>query len=85
VRKCSPVNFYDNCHHIYLSSTDKAVHALMVSLFHYSQLRRYKMTIKSKVVPLLFLTEHRAMKVYWGSGAHIRCRFFHYFCTSAKV
>jgi hypothetical protein len=23
--------------------------------------------VKSKVVPL-FLTEHRAMKVYWGSG-----------------
>jgi hypothetical protein len=23
---------------------------------------------KSKVVPVLFLTEHRAMKAYWGSG-----------------
>jgi hypothetical protein len=25
-------------------------------------------TKEGKVVPVLFLTEHHAMKVYWGSG-----------------
>jgi hypothetical protein len=27
-----------------------------------------KVKVKSKTVPLLFLTEHHAMKPYWGSG-----------------
>jgi len=26
-----------------------------------------KVKVKGKVVPVLLLTEHRAMKVYWGS------------------
>jgi hypothetical protein len=28
----------------------------------------YKGKGKGKVVPVLFLTEHNAMKAYWGSG-----------------
>jgi hypothetical protein len=27
-----------------------------------------KVKVKGKVVPVLFLAEHHAMKAYWGSG-----------------
>jgi hypothetical protein len=27
-----------------------------------------ELNVKGKVVPVLFLTEHHAMKTYWGSG-----------------
>jgi hypothetical protein len=29
--------------------------------------------VKGKVVPVLFLTKHHAMKLYWGSGSIARC------------
>jgi len=29
--------------------------------------------IKSKVIPVLFLTEHHTMDVYWGSGGRGAC------------
>jgi hypothetical protein len=32
------------------------------------KIRNFKIFIKCKVVPVLFLTEHHAIKAYWGSG-----------------
>jgi hypothetical protein len=29
---------------------------------------KFNVVVTGKVVPVLFLTEHHAMKAYWGSG-----------------
>jgi hypothetical protein len=42
-----------------------------------AKLNSFKVKCKRKVVPVLFLTDHRAMKAYWGSeGIAPRISYF---------
>jgi hypothetical protein len=44
-----------------------ATHSLIPSL-HSPYVSPIKRKVKGKIVPVLFLTEHHAMRAYWGSG-----------------
>jgi hypothetical protein len=41
-------------------------------LFPHSYYRESTVKVKGKVVPVLFLTKHYAVKAYWGSGSIAR-------------